>query len=115
MEVIENGCEHGLRASAAAPRPVDVSLPGPVAGLVGHLSDRIDLLYLEAVADTGESLLLVGPRDAALETRRFDRLVARPNVQWVGPKAYAGCRATWDHGVGLVPYADKAFNRASFR
>ena len=61
------------------------------------------------------SLLLVGPRQASFETERIERLFARPNVQWVGPKPFASLpsylRAI---DVGLTPYTDTAFNRGSF-
>jgi teichuronic acid biosynthesis glycosyltransferase TuaH len=45
----------------------------------------------------------------------MERLLSRPNVQWVGPKPFeqlpSYVRAI---DVGLVPYADSAFNRGSF-
>jgi teichuronic acid biosynthesis glycosyltransferase TuaH len=70
---------------------------------------------LEAVAESGVSLLLVGPRHARFELARMQRLLARDNVQWVGPKKFeelpSYLRAI---DVGLVPYTDSAFNRGSF-
>jgi teichuronic acid biosynthesis glycosyltransferase TuaH len=90
-------------------------LASPVAGFVGTLSARIDLSLLEAVAETGMSLLLVGARQHTFRSDRFDQLVARENVRWVGPRRYEelpGYLAAMD--VGLVPYADSEFNRASF-
>jgi len=98
-----------------AARPADADLPGPVAGLVGRLNDRTDLRLLEAVADRGRSLLLVGPKDRAFEPARFAALQRRRNVRWVGPKdfgALPGYLQVID--VGLVPYLDSPFNRASF-
>ena len=98
-----------------APRPPDVGLPGRIAGFVGHINARIDLRLLEAVAGTGRSLLMVGPRAASFRSAKFDALVAQRNVCWVGPKpfddlpSYLGLM-----DVGLVPYGDNAFNRASF-
>ena len=50
-----------------APLPPDVGLRGPVAGFVGQINDRTDLSLLEAVADRGLSLLLVGPVNPAFE------------------------------------------------
>ena len=45
----------------------------------------------------------------------MERLLARDNVRWVGPKPFEALpsylRAI---DVGLVPYADSAFNRGSF-
>jgi teichuronic acid biosynthesis glycosyltransferase TuaH len=98
-----------------APVPFDADLPGPVAGFVGHINERMDLRLLEAVADRGHSLLLVGPRDASFEPARFEALLRRPRVRWVGPKptaALPGYLRLID--VGLVPYTGSAFNRGSF-
>jgi teichuronic acid biosynthesis glycosyltransferase TuaH len=98
-----------------APLPPDVSLPGPVAGFVGRINDRTDLRMLEAIADRGRSLLLVGRKEPAFEPARFDALRRRPNVCWVGPKPSAAMpsylRAI---DVGIVPYRDSQFNRSSF-
>jgi teichuronic acid biosynthesis glycosyltransferase TuaH len=98
-----------------APLPAEVSLPGPVAGFVGQINDRTDLSLLEAVADGGLSLLLVGPANPAFEPERFAALGRRDNVCWVGPKpfeALPGYLRSMD--VGLVPYRDSPFNRGSF-
>jgi glycosyltransferase involved in cell wall biosynthesis len=95
--------------------PADVRLPGPIAGLIGHLNARIDLHLLEAIADRGRSLLLVGPKDPAFEPERFAALTGRRNVCWVGPKPFGllpGYLRLLD--VGLVPYRDSVFNRGSF-
>jgi teichuronic acid biosynthesis glycosyltransferase TuaH len=116
VDVVPNGCDAERFARAATePRPADLRLAGPVAVLAGHLSERIDVAVLEAVADRGVGLLLVGPRQAGFGGERVDRLFARPNVQWVGARphdalpAYLGAAR-----VGLVPYADTRFNRHSF-
>ncbi len=98
-----------------APLPADADLPGPVAGFVGRINHRTDLRLLEAIADRGRSLLLVGPKDAGYEPRRFDALRRRRNVRWVGPKPSAvlpGYLRVID--VGVVPYLDSPFNRGSF-
>ncbi|MGI8447649.1 MAG: glycosyltransferase [Streptosporangiaceae bacterium] len=98
-----------------APCPADVRLPGQIVGLIGHLNARIDLHLLEAIADRGRSLLLVGPKDPAFEPERFAALIGRPNVCWVGPKPFEllpGYLRLLD--VGIVPYRDTAFNRGSF-
>jgi teichuronic acid biosynthesis glycosyltransferase TuaH len=98
-----------------AARPADADLPGPVAGFVGRLNGRTDLHLLEAIADRGRSLLLVGPKDPAFEPVRFAALQRRRNVRWVGPKdfgALPGYLQVID--VGLVPYLDTPFNRGSF-
>jgi teichuronic acid biosynthesis glycosyltransferase TuaH len=98
-----------------SPPPSDVDLPGPVAGFVGRINDRTELGLLEAIADRGRSLLLIGPKDPAFEPRRFEALRRRRNVRWVGPKPFEslpGYLRLID--VGLVPYRDSGFNRSSF-
>jgi teichuronic acid biosynthesis glycosyltransferase TuaH len=114
--LIPFGCDaSGFSGADAAPPPTDVPLPHPIVGFVGGLvPDRIDLRLLEAVADRGYSVLLVGP-EHRLGMQHLSRLLDRPNVCWVGPKpfdelpSYLGLI-----DVGLVPYADSAFNRGSF-
>lgn len=113
---VPNGCDTSTFAEVdTAPTPTDVTLRGPIAGFVGHLSSRIDIGCLEALADRGVSVLLVGPRQLTFQKARIDPLLARPNVQWVGPKPFAELPSYMRIiDVGLVPYADTAFNRASF-
>ena len=84
-------------------------------GLVGQLTERIDVRLLEAVADAGFSLLLVGPYDPRWEPERFAALIARPNVRYTGrvpASEVPSYLAAMD--VGLTPYADTPFNQASF-
>jgi len=109
--LIPNGCY----AAGTAPAPAVVDLPRPRAGLVGQLTERIDMRLLEAIAGAGLSLLLVGPYDARWERERFAALTARPNVRYAGrvpaeevPRYLAAI------DVGLTPYADSPFNQASF-
>lgn len=114
--LVPNGCDDQLFAGTdEAPMPTDVDLEPPVAGFVGHLSDRIDIALLEAVAARGRPLLLVGPRQPTFELDRMESLLARPNVRWVGPKPFDTLPSYLRViDVGLTPYADTAFNRASF-
>jgi teichuronic acid biosynthesis glycosyltransferase TuaH len=103
------------RGIECAPLPTDVGLPGPVVGFVGRINDRTDLGLLEAIAERGRSLLLVGPKDPAFEPERFGALLQRRNVRWVGLKpsvALPGYLRVMD--VGIVPYRDSRFNRGSF-
>jgi teichuronic acid biosynthesis glycosyltransferase TuaH len=98
-----------------APLPPDVDLPGPVVGFVGRINDRTDLGLLEAIAQRGRSLLLVGPKDPAFEPERFETLSRRHNVRWVGLKRseeLPGYLRVMD--VGVVPYTDSRFNQGSF-
>ncbi|WP_045747049.1 glycosyltransferase [Actinoplanes rectilineatus] len=114
--VVPTGCTPEAYANVdTAGIPEDARLPGPIAGFVGHVNDRIDLSLLEAVADRGVSLLIVGPVAAGYQSSRFAALAARPNVWHTGPKAFddlPGYLRVID--VGLTPYADTPFNRSSF-
>lgn len=116
VHLLPNGCDSAAyRDAASQTRPADIRLSDPVAIFVGHLSERIDIALLEAVADTGLSLLLVGPRQQTFELRRLDALLSRPNVQWTGPKAFEDLPAYMGAAtVGITPYADTPFNRSSF-
>ena len=84
----------------------------PVVAFVGHLSGRVDVRLLEAVARAGVRLRMIGPRQTTLPAGHFDAL-AGPEVEWCGPVPYA---ALPDYLVDvttcLVPYADSEFNRA---
>jgi teichuronic acid biosynthesis glycosyltransferase TuaH len=113
---LPNGCDAeffaGVDGVAAAS---DVHLPGPIAGFVGHLNSRTDLALLEAVAESGMSLLLIGPKDPGFEPERFGRLAARENVAYVGPRPFEALPSYMKLiDVGLVPYGATEFNRWSF-
>jgi teichuronic acid biosynthesis glycosyltransferase TuaH len=113
---VPNGVRPETYASVDRAAPADdVDLPAPVAGVVGHLSNRIDISLLEAVVEEGCSLLLVGRYDARWEPERFVRLQEHPRVTWVGPRRYeelVGYLRLVD--VGLTPYTETAFNHAAF-
>jgi glycosyltransferase involved in cell wall biosynthesis len=113
--LLPNGCDPEAFARTEQAEPAgDVRLDGAMAGFMGHLSSRIDPRYLGAVADRGHPLLLVGPAPRELPDE-FERLVRRPNVHWTGPRPFAALPGYLRHvAVGLVPYTDTAFNRASF-
>jgi glycosyltransferase involved in cell wall biosynthesis len=113
---LPNGCDAEFFADVEdADLPADVDLARPIAGFVGQLNSRTDLALLEAVADAGTSLLLVGPRDPAFEPERFDRLTARPNVAYVGSRPFEEMRSYLKLiDVGVVPYGPTEFNRWSF-
>ena len=114
VPLIPNGCTPVRASPDALPRAVR-ELPRPVAGLVGTLNARIDMGLAEAIADAGFSLVVVGPHDARWEPRRFAALTARPHVHYAGrvPEGeVAAYIAATD--VGVTPYLDTRFNRASF-
>nr|CEL12737.1 Glycosyltransferase [Kibdelosporangium sp. MJ126-NF4] len=113
--VFPNGCDPDAYQVLARPGPVPSGFPARVAGMVGQLSDRIDISVLEAVADTGIGLLLVGPREPDWEPVRAEGLLMRHNVHHVGPVAFEELPQWFARvDVGITPYADSAFNRASF-
>lgn len=115
VELIPNGADPESFGAVEHAEPAPgVRLPSPVAVLVGQLNDRVEHGLLEAIADRGISLLLVGP--CARGTRGWvEALAARPNVAWVGKQPFAALPSLLAHAqVGLVPYGDTAFNRASF-
>jgi glycosyltransferase involved in cell wall biosynthesis len=116
--VFPNGCNPQIYEGLSKVAPSGaIQLPSPVAGVVGQFNARLDVDCLAAVAATGASLLLVGPRydrDANF-SRRFSELITLPNVQWIDrrplhemPSFMAALK------VGLTPYSDTEFNRASF-
>jgi teichuronic acid biosynthesis glycosyltransferase TuaH len=114
--LVPNGCDPSMYVDAdSLPWPVDVHLSGPLAGYVGHIGQRVNIALLEAVADSGCSLLLIGSWDPSYQPVRFPALIARPNVCWVGSKSLTELPA-YLHAihVGLTPYSESAFNRSSF-
>jgi teichuronic acid biosynthesis glycosyltransferase TuaH len=113
---LPNGCDPESFAHVdEADDPADVDLPHPIAGFVGHINGRTDLALLEAVADAGVSLLLVGPKAPSFEPERFSRLADRQNVAYIGTRSFEELPSYLKAmDVGLVPYADTAFNRGSF-
>jgi teichuronic acid biosynthesis glycosyltransferase TuaH len=115
-EFLPNGCDPTFFATVdVAPAPPDVDLPGPIAGFVGHINSRTDLALLEAVADSGISLLVIGPKSPSFEPERFARLTARANVQYLGGRPFEELPSYFKViDVGLVPYGDTEFNRSSF-
>ncbi len=60
---VPNGCDVDAYRSTSAPAE---GAP-PVVAFVGHLSERVDVTLLEAVARTGVQLLFVGARQTTIE------------------------------------------------
>lgn len=112
--VIPNGCWPSNGESWSAPVQIP-DLPRPVVGLVGQLSDRIDLTVLEAIADSGISLLIVGPLDPRWGHERFRAMIGKPHVHYAGPVPAAVVPAYLRAiDIGITPYREMPFNRASF-
>jgi teichuronic acid biosynthesis glycosyltransferase TuaH len=116
VRVIPNGCDtERFARTDDAPWPADVRLRPPIAGFTGQINERLDIELLDAVAARGRSVLLVGPTTRTFDPRRLDALLNRPNVQWVGPKPFVAMPSYLRSiHVGLTPYIENAFNRASF-
>jgi teichuronic acid biosynthesis glycosyltransferase TuaH len=113
---VPNGVEADLFATAGTvPVPDDLQLPRPVVTFAGHLSKRVDVDLLYAVAQRGCSLLLIGPAQPTFDLATIDELLAKSNVEWLPGRAYdelPGYFAGSD--VGIVPYTTSRFNQASF-
>lgn len=108
--VLANGCYEVHRSAVDGQRE-------PVAGLVGQLNERLDLAMLDAVAEQGIPVRVVGPRTEKDRdfSRRLEAFLSAPTVEYVGP---VRAEEVPDHlgrlGVGLTPYGLTPFNRASF-
>ena len=114
--VVPNGCDFDHYADAAqAPLPAGELPLSPVAGLIGTLSERIDVNLLDAVVDADISLFLVGRRPPGADFESLDRLLVRPQVSWAGPRSFDELPSYLRvMDVGLVPYSSNhPFNRAS--
>lgn len=108
--VIPNGCPEPAAGMPSAPRE-------PAACVVGQLNERLDLDVLEAVHAAGIAMTVIGPRTDRNPSfgLRLDALLAAENVHWMGQLAADELRGQLTRfGVGLTPYADSSFNRASF-
>lgn len=114
--LVPNGCDTERFAQTdSAPWPEDVHLRKPIAGYAGLINDRIDVELLEAIAVRGRSVLLVGPVTRTFDAHRLDALLGQPSVQWVGQKPFEAMPSYLrTMHVGLTPYGDNPFNRASF-
>ncbi|MBY6367519.1 glycosyltransferase [Rhodococcoides corynebacterioides] len=108
---------NGYRTEHAVdPRTAEVA-PAGRAVLSGQLNERLDVATLDAIVDRGVEVEVVGPRtdrDPAFSAE-LSRWLGRSGVRWHGtvspPELPHRLRAG---RVGLVPYANSEFNRASF-
>jgi teichuronic acid biosynthesis glycosyltransferase TuaH len=111
--VLPNGCDVGHFSSAQT--ATQQGAPVPTAIYVGTLAERIDTSLLEAVADEGITVQLVGGQRATASWPDGVRLLRHPNVDAVGHcpydelPSYLGSAA-----VGLVPYRTDGYNQRSF-
>ncbi|WP_375431134.1 O-antigen ligase family protein [uncultured Friedmanniella sp.] len=116
VHIFPNGCDARALARTSSDSPADdVTLPRPTAVFLGHISERIDIQILQAVADAGVNLLLVGPLALTSSLEGFESLTARPNVQWTGPRPFPDLpRYLAAASVGLTPYVTSPFNQGSY-
>ena len=86
--VIPNGVDTTTTSTPTRAGARDVTLPDR-----SPVSWDTSLTASTSAADrrrpTGASLLLVGPRQLTFAMHEMEALLALPNVQWVGPKAFA--------------------------
>lgn len=106
------------RPASGGPDPDGSSArPAPRVGLVGQLNERLDLDLLEEVTHRGIDLVVLGPRTDRdpVFGARLTRWLAEPGVDYRGMVEPEDFRATMSRlDVGLTPYLDTPFNRASF-
>lgn len=113
--VLPNGCRIPDMTSAAGLRAAPRDGRIPTVGLVGHLSARIDMDLIEAIAASEYQLVLAGPYDDRWEPARWRRLTRRENVEYLGVLPSSEMPALLSRvDVGITPYTDSEFNQASF-
>ncbi|MGP5071876.1 glycosyltransferase [Arthrobacter rhombi] len=86
-------------------------------GLIGQLNERLDMDLLDELAASGLPIEVIGPRrERQSETvERLDRFLHAENVTWMGEMSEDALRIRLQKlAVGITPYADNEFNRASF-
>jgi hypothetical protein len=88
--------------------PADLAaIPHPRAVYLGALSVRIDTAALEAVADAGIEVVLVG---FAPSVDVADLVLRHPRVHWLGQRHPSQTPAYLLHcDLGLIPHTDEAF------
>jgi glycosyltransferase involved in cell wall biosynthesis len=117
--LLRHGVDHAHFSRAVEPGEAGLTipdalagLPRPVAGFFGLLAEWVDYEALAAVADrlAEGTLVLAGAArfpdgETGAAAQAFARLVARPNVRWLGRLPYqdlpALCRAL---DVALLPF-----------
>ena len=115
VHLFPNGCDSAAFANVATETSAPgISLRSPIAGFVGHISERIDIDMLCAVAEANIGLLLVGPVSRTSSLSGFRALLERENVQWVGRQPFEALPSYMAAmSVGLTPYVASAFNQSS--
>lgn len=112
--VVPNGCSPIAVKDLTRQRRAKAPQSPPKVGLVGYLNARIDIRFLEAIQSAGMHLVLIGPVDPRWEPKRFTALTGRHNVDYRGRLPAAEIpRILRQIDVGITPYTDSDFKRAS--
>lgn len=110
--VLPNGCR------VPEPSPEErQGRPTSGVGLIGQLNERLDMDLLDELAASGLPIEVIGPRrERQPETvERLDRFLSAGNVTWLGEMSEDVLGARLQKlAVGITPYTDDEFNRASF-
>lgn len=104
IHVIPNGAERFVDLPALEKPEALKNIPGPIAGYVGNLRDRIDWLLLQDVVSSMPkvSFVFLGPSD---NNPNADSLAKFPNVHMLGVVEYDQVPAWLHHfDVGMMPH-----------
>ncbi|MPZ97812.1 MAG: glycosyltransferase [Dehalococcoidia bacterium] len=108
---LPNAVPHSLieTVDAGPPRPADLAgIPGPIVGCVGKINSTYDWTFIGRLAEASPdvSFVFIGPIMEPVAERRqqIRRLLARPNLYWLGPRPYEDLPAYLAHfDVALNP------------
>jgi|GEM_PF-6138061 len=107
--VLPNGCDV-VEVDDDDPRR---ARRGRAAGFVGELSNQVDVEVLDAVADRGHDVLIVGRGPVGPLAADLRTLLSRSNVEWVGPRSPDAIGPYLGRiDVGLAPFVDTPYERA---
>jgi UDP-galactopyranose mutase len=94
--------EHFAAARELAPHPLLANVPHPICGYAGAIDERIDFAAVEAVADAGAQVAMIGPV-VKIDPRDLPR---RTDVHFTGQLPYAELPALLAGiDVALMPFA----------
>ena len=114
VPLIPNGCTP-LEPGTSAPPLDHRDLPRPLVGLVGRLNKRIDMDLLEAIVDEGtrfsSSVPMNHSGNRSVPSTGLAAEGALCRDEFLKNEAPAYIAAT---DIGITPYLDSQFNRASF-
>ena len=114
VHIVPPGCDPEAGTVDVSALLADV--PGPRAVFIGMVSDRIDFDVLEATCAAGVTVVAVGRQQPTFSRQeRWTALVESGALRPLGersPEEVASLVRACD--VGLVPYTQSDFNRASF-